>query len=74
MGSNGEDEVPNSTSLQKHQTSIDLDGDKEVDDSPIEEAFYHRSLNLVAATLLIQTTQLLGKPGPSLSFSGITRR
>ncbi|KAK0599821.1 hypothetical protein LWI29_008946 [Acer saccharum] len=37
MGSNGEDEVPNSTSLQKHQTSIDLDGDKEVDDSPIEE-------------------------------------
>ncbi|KAK0599083.1 hypothetical protein LWI29_002191 [Acer saccharum] len=37
MGSNGEEEVPNSKSLQKHQTSIDLDGDKEVDDSPIEE-------------------------------------
>ncbi|KAK4852047.1 hypothetical protein QYF36_020620 [Acer negundo] len=37
MESYGEDEVPKSKSLQKHQTSIDLNEDEEVDDNPIEE-------------------------------------
>ncbi|KAK1580870.1 hypothetical protein Q3G72_000850 [Acer saccharum] len=60
------DDVENGTStqsaamsLEKHQTDIKLT-DEEVDDNPIEQAFYARPLNPVAAMLLAQTTQLLG--------------
>ncbi|KAK1563666.1 hypothetical protein Q3G72_030910 [Acer saccharum] len=90
MESYGEDEVPKSKSLQKHQTSIDLNEDEEVDDNPIEETNESSGSHVASANYSADGVWLgwfiqkipcrfplyvvARKPGPSLFVQGIKRK